>query len=55
MVLILTFMILGTTLMPAFFTAMTNGEALASVLPDPFRSSGSLYGTRQPTIVKLTM
>jgi hypothetical protein len=39
---LLTFMILGTTLMPAFFTAMTNGEALASELLLPLRRWGSL-------------
>jgi hypothetical protein len=52
---ITTFMIEGTTEIPAFLTAITKGEALASGLPVPFRSPGSLYGTRQPTTVRETM
>jgi len=41
-IMMTTFIIEGTTEMPAFLTAITKGEALASELPLPLRRSGSL-------------
>jgi hypothetical protein len=50
-----TFITDGRPPIPAFRTAITKGEAFASELLEPLRRFGSLYGTRQPTIVKETM
>lgn len=51
---ITTFMMEGTAEIPALRTAMTKGDALASEDEFPM-SAGSVYGTKQPTMVRLTM
>jgi len=45
------FIIDGITLMPAFLTAITNGDALISVLYDLLKRAGSSELTIQPIMI----